>query len=125
MEKQIVNFIRKFNPRNFYIYSRVSTGKQAKNSSTSLGDQRKLCNEFIKKYYSSDVDISIYEDIGSSFNNKQVLYQLNKLVSHMLDNSVIIISKVSRLGRNYKQVTNILRKIVKKKSFVIAIDDLI
>ena len=39
------------------------------------------------------------------------------------NNSVILISRVSRLGRNINQVTKILKKIEKKNSYVIAVDE--
>ena len=124
MNKNIINFIKQHNPTNVYIYNRVSTGRQAKKDSHSLETQRNLCKEFIKSNF-NPINIFIYEDIGSSWNDKNVLYQLNKLVKNLEENSLILISKVSRLGRNIPQVMKILKKIEKAKSYVISVEETI
>jgi len=126
MDKNIINFIKKNKPINAYIYSRVSTNKQADKDSHSLETQRTICKEYIKsnlKNMDMNLDISIYEDIGSSWNDKKILYQLNKMVKNLEENSLVLISKISRLGRNIKQVMNILKKIEKKKSYIISVEE--
>ena len=122
MDKNIINFIKKNNPVSVYIYNRVSTGRQAKKDSSSLEAQRNLCKEYIKSNFNSK-NILIYEDIGSSWNDKNILYQLNKLVRDLEENSLILVSKVSRLGRDIQQVMKILKKIEKKKSYVISVEE--
>jgi DNA invertase Pin-like site-specific DNA recombinase len=122
MDKNIINFIKKNKPTNAYIYSRVSTNKQAQKDSHSLETQRKLCKEYINNKF-NPANTFIYEDIGSSWNDKNVLYQLNKLVRDLEENSLILISKVSRLGRDIHQVMKILKKIEKKKSYVISVEE--
>ena len=122
MDKNIVNFIKQKKPSNAYIYNRVSTGRQAQKDSHSLQDQKKICTEYIKEYF-PNLNNFLYDDIGSSYNGKQVLTQLNKLVLHLKENSIIIVSRISRLGRNIKQVMDILRKIEKKKSYVISVEE--
>ena len=124
MDKNIINFIKKNNPNNVYIYNRVSTGRQAKKDSHSLETQRNLCKEYIK-YNFNPINIFVYEEIGSSWNDKNILYQLNKLVKNLEENSLILISKVSRLGRDINQVMKILKKIEKKKSYVISVEEAI
>jgi len=105
-----------------YSYIRVSTQKQATEEKHSLSFQKNICESYINTFYPK-TDKYIYDDVGSSYNDKNVLYYLNKMIKHMNDNSIIVITDISRLGRNIKQVFNILRKVEKKKSYIISIND--
>lgn len=105
---------------NAYIYNRVSTLKQAGIFKHSLAHQEKICKNYIDNYY-PNIPISVYMDIGSTYNNKNTLYNLKKMVNHMETSSLIIITDISRLGRNIDQVFKILKKVEDKKSYIISI----
>ena len=114
------------NPITIYVYLRVSTKNQTYKSN-GLEEQNKLCQEYIKKYFPNidDYGIKFYTDVGSSFDDKNVLYNLNKIIRKMSleNNSLILVRDISRLGRNTFQVFSLLRKIKKSNSYIIGIDE--
>lgn len=113
-----------FEPKEFYIYYRVSTNKQAYDQAHGLDRQTDGCEKFANSIFSTkEHSINYYCDIGSSYNGKNVLTQLNKLIRELTPNSVIMIWDVSRLGRDTIQVFNILRQIRRKNCVVISVSD--
>ncbi len=113
-----------FNPQAFYIYYRVSTGAQANDQAHGLDRQTDACDKFAECIFSvKENHINYYCDIGSSYNGKNVLSQLNKMVRELIPYSVIMIWDVSRLGRDTIQVFNILRQIKRKHCVVISVNN--
>lgn len=111
----------KFEPANIYVYLRVSTRNQA-NREGGLDEQNKICSEYLKKYYNKYPN-EYFSEVGSSYNNKNKLSQLEKINRKIVPNSLIIIRDTSRLGRNVFQVFSLLRKIKKTNSHIISISE--
>jgi DNA invertase Pin-like site-specific DNA recombinase len=113
-----------FEPRQFYIYYRVSTSSQANDQAHGLDRQTDGCEKFAESTFSAkEYSINYYCDIGSSYNGKNVLSQLNKLIREIVPYSVIMIWDVSRLGRDTIQVFSVLRQIKRKHCVVISVSD--
>jgi DNA invertase Pin-like site-specific DNA recombinase len=112
------------NPTNVYVYLRVSTRGQTYKSN-GLEDQCKICQDYFKKNFPKSVIIRYYTDIGSSYNEKNTLTNLNKLIKEITfeKNSLILVRDISRLGRNTFQVFNLLRKVMKSNSYIIGIEE--
>ena len=85
------------------VYTRVSTRKQSTEDKYGLSSQKELCKGYINKFYPS-VNESYWEDIGSSYKNKLTLREMGNMIRKLKPNSLIVISEVTRLGRNYKMV---------------------
>jgi DNA invertase Pin-like site-specific DNA recombinase len=112
-------------PTNVYIYIRVSTKRQTYKSN-GLEEQCKLCQDYLKKYFPTHLSsVKYYTDIGSSYNEKNTLVKLNKLMRDLslYKNSLILVRDISRLGRNTFQVFSLLRRIKKANSHIISIDE--
>jgi len=114
------------NPSAIFVYLRVSTKTQTYKSN-GLEEQNKLCQEYIKKYFpkiNCDM-IKFYTDIGSSYYDKNVLFNLNKIIKKISSqtNSLIVVRDISRLGRNTFQVFSLLRKIKKSNSYIIGVEE--
>jgi DNA invertase Pin-like site-specific DNA recombinase len=105
------------------VYTRVSTKKQSDDKKHGLSYQKDLCKGYIDKFYSLSNDISYREDVGSSYKSKSILREMCELIRKLKPNTLIVVSEVSRLGRNYSMVENVLKSIQKKKSFVISISE--
>ena len=113
-----------FSPKEFYVYYRVSTAAQSYNQAHGLDRQTDGCEKFAETVFSiKEHSINYYCDIGSSYNDRNVLTQLNKLIRELVPYSVIMVWDVSRLGRNTIQVFNILRQIKRKNCVVISVSD--
>ena len=114
------------NPSTIYVYLRVSTKTQIYKSN-GLDEQNKLCQEYIKKYFPkiNNCEIKFYTDVGSSYYNKNVLFNLNKIIKKISSqtNSLILVRDISRLGRNTFQVFSLLRKIKKSNSYIIGVEE--
>jgi DNA invertase Pin-like site-specific DNA recombinase len=111
-------------PTKVYIYHRVSTPKQASDAACGLDIQTDICEKYsqdILKIPESCIDY--YCDIGSSYNNKSTLPQLEKMVKSLVSNSVILIHDVSRLGRNTFQVFSVLRRVKRLNCKIISVKD--
>jgi DNA invertase Pin-like site-specific DNA recombinase len=107
-----------------YIYYRVSTSRQAGDFANGLDRQTNACERYIESNLKKQINnINYYCDIGSSYNNKSKLPQLQKMLRELKSNSVILIYDVSRLGRNTQQVFSALRKVTKLNSKIIAVED--
>jgi DNA invertase Pin-like site-specific DNA recombinase len=111
------------NPNKIYVYLRVSTRTQA-TKTNGIDDQNKICNEFINNYF-KNTPVEYYTDIGSSYNNKSNLPNLNKIIKKInsSENSLLLIRDVSRLGRNSFKVFCLLNKIKKTNSHIIAVSE--
>jgi DNA invertase Pin-like site-specific DNA recombinase len=109
------------NPAKVYVYLRVSTRAQV-NGSDGLSDQNNICTEYVKKHF-KHLPIEYYSEIGSSYNNKNKLTELNKIMRKMIPNSLLLVRDISRLGRDTFQVFSLLRKIKKTDSHIIGIDE--
>jgi DNA invertase Pin-like site-specific DNA recombinase len=107
-----------------YIYYRVSTSRQAGDFANGLDRQTNSCERYIESNLKKQINnINYYCDIGSSYNNKSKLPQLQKMLRELKSNSVICIYDVSRLGRNTQQVFSALRRVTKLNSKIIAVED--
>jgi DNA invertase Pin-like site-specific DNA recombinase len=85
-------------------------------------NQYKICSEYIKNNFKEQT-VDYYEEIGSSYNNKSNLPVLNKILRNFEPNSLLIVSDISRLGRNTFQVFTLLKKIKKLNSNIIGINE--
>jgi DNA invertase Pin-like site-specific DNA recombinase len=103
------------------IYTRVSTKKQTIDKKHGMNYQKELCKKYVDEKYSNVSEISYWDDIGSSYKSKLILNGMNKMIQKIKPNTLIIISEVSRLGRNCKMVENILKIIQKKNCFILSI----
>lgn len=113
------------NPSNIYIYLRVSTRTQI-HKSNGLNEQNNICQSYIKNNFPRfNGEIKFYTDVGSSYNNKNVLINLNKIIRKISSetNSLILVRDISRLGRDTFQVFNLLKKIKQSKSYIIGIEE--
>lgn len=106
-----------------HVYTRVSTGKQSADKKHGLSTQIHLCDEYINKFYSTNQQINYWRDVGSSYKNDNILPDMKNLLRKLKPNSLILISEVSRLGRNYKMVEQILKIIKKNKSFIVSVGE--
>lgn len=113
-----------FEPSQFYIYYRVSTQAQAHDQANGLDRQTDGCEKFADSFFSAkEYSINYYCDIGSSYNGKNVLSQLNKMVRELVPYSVIMIWDPSRLGRDTIQVFSLLRQIKRKHCVIISVSN--
>lgn len=106
-----------------FVYTRVSTRKQSNDKKHGLSYQKELCKNYIDKFYSSTINESYWEDVGSSYKSKLILKEMGEIIRKLKSNTLIVISEVSRLGRNYKMVETVLKEIQKKKSYVVSISE--
>jgi len=109
-------------PSEIYVYTRVSTRAQAIGNN-GLKNQRELCDNYIKTNKLEKFPIKYYSDIGSSYNDKNILINLNKMIKKIFPRTLILIGDISRLGRNSFQVFSVLRKIKQKNSYIFSVDD--
>ncbi len=115
-------------PENFYIYSRVSTNSQATDSNHGLDSQDLVSENYLKEIFSQndksiEANVNYYCDIGSSYSNPKSLHQLELMVKQLVQNSLILISETSRLGRNVRQVINMLKKVEDKNCWIISVTE--
>lgn len=106
-----------------YIYNRVSTGKQSSDKKLGLSTQKDLCGKYITKFYPDNQNILNFYDIGSSYKTQKILIGMKDLICKLKQNSLILISETSRLGRSKKMVEQILKIVKKKKSFIVSISE--
>lgn len=107
-----------------YVYYRVSTPTQANNEHYGLDKQTEKCDYYAKQIFDQNENqLNYYCDIGSSYNNKNILKEQLKMIRDMEQGSVILIHDVSRLGRNISQVFKLLKKVRDNGSYIISIDD--
>jgi DNA invertase Pin-like site-specific DNA recombinase len=105
------------------VYTRVSTRKQSIDQKHGLCYQKDLCKSYIDKFYSLMRDESYWEDIGSSYKSERILTEMGEMMRKLKPNTLILVSEVSRLGRNYKMVEGLLRTIEKNKSYVVSVSE--
>lgn len=123
------NFINfNLNPDNFYIYSRVSSASQASDNKYGLDSQEEFCEKYLKETYKLTSEnivekVNYYCDVGSSYSNPKSLHQLNLMTKQILPNSLILISEISRLGRNVRQVINLLKNFEDKNCWIISVSE--
>lgn len=91
---------------NVYMYNRVSTPKQAE---TGLPKQYEECTDCLQRFKITDFEEFV--DIGSSYRNSNALYNLNRLLRKVKKNDLIVVARISRLGRNVLQVISALEKV--------------
>lgn len=103
---------------NIYTYTRVSTPGQ---SDTGLPRQKEDITTWLHDNKLSHLDH--YEDIGSSYNNDNALKSLNRLSRRVRSNDLVIISSISRLGRNTLQVIKVLEKFKRVGARIYAINE--
>lgn len=108
-------------PDSICVYTRVSSRKQSTDTKYGLLCQKELCNKYIKENNYTNLDVSYWEDVGSSYKTNSTLRAMSEMIRKLKPNSLILISEASRLGRSYKMVQSILKLISKKKSFIVSI----
>jgi putative DNA-invertase from lambdoid prophage Rac len=101
---------------NVYMYTRVSTPKQA---DTGLPRQDEECRDGLQKLKITTFEE--YVDIGSSYRNSNALSNLNRLLRKIQKNDLIVIARISRLGRNVLQVISALEKVRRKGGIIYAV----
>jgi DNA invertase Pin-like site-specific DNA recombinase len=101
---------------NVYIYTRVSTRKQA---DTGLLKQNEECKDSLQKLKITNFEEFV--DIGSSYRNSNTLYNLNRLLRKIQKNDLIVVAYISRLGRNVLQVISALEKVKRKGALIYAV----
>lgn len=112
-------------PTCIYVYLRVSTRAQTYKSN-GLEEQKEICLDYIKKNYSTlTSSVEFYTDVGSSYNNKNTLSNLNKIIRKIsiCSNALLLVRDISRLGRDTFQVFNLLRRIKKTNSHIVGIEE--
>jgi DNA invertase Pin-like site-specific DNA recombinase len=115
-------------PTNFYVYTRVSSNQQATDSNHGLDSQILICENYLKSIFEFNDQqiesvVDYYTDIGSSYSNPKALHQLNLLFKKLKNDSLILISEISRLGRNVRQVINMLKTIEDKNCWIISVTE--
>ena len=103
---------------NIFVYIRVSTTKQK----SGLDYQLMVCEKYANKALKIN-DFKIYDDYGSNYKKQKYLYNFSKLKRNISNNSLILISEVSRLGRNIQQVFDFLKYIRKKDSQIYSVSE--
>lgn len=112
-------------PNYIYVYLRVSTHAQT-HKSNGLGEQNEICQAYIKKHFPKLINnVEFFTDVGSSYNGKNKLINLNKLIRRLTTqtNALLLVRDISRLGRDTFQVFSLLRKIKKSNSHIIGIEE--
>jgi len=109
-------------PNKIIIYTRVSTKSQANDEKYGLTSQENVCIKYVETFY-PDYKTIIITDVGSSFNNKYALKNLDNMIDDLEQNTLIIVSEASRLGRNTLQSFQALEDIRLKKSYIISISE--
>lgn len=112
-------------PDYIYVYLRVSTRAQTYKSN-GLEEQNEICQAYIKKNYPKLINsVEFYTDVGSSYNEKNKLTNLNKIIRRLSTqtNGLLLVRDISRLGRDTFQVFSLLRKIKKSNSHIIGIEE--
>lgn len=109
------------NPATIYVYTRVSTRAQV-HKTNGLQEQHLMCSQYINNHF-KNYHVEYYEDVGSSYQDKNKLCGLNKILRKLGPNSLIVVRDVSRLGRNTFQVFSLLRKIKKTNSHIVSVSD--
>lgn len=121
--------------KNVYIYTRVSTKNQVgTNDEYNVGIETQ--NFICRDYYTEKLEDIISEnedsnpvptyvqEVGSSFNNEDKLVELTRLIESLPMRSVILISEITRLGRNiYQVIEKVYKPVERKKSLIISVND--
>jgi DNA invertase Pin-like site-specific DNA recombinase len=95
----------------FIGYVRVSTKKQVSNGLDGIETQKNIIKNYVKNIYNID-NINFVEEIGSSYNNK---HKLVKLLDCIKKDNYILLSDISRFGRNPDQLHKYLNLATKRK----------
>lgn len=109
---------------NVYFYTRVSTVSQIKENSIygiGIEAQSIICAEYFNsklRHLISKIP-EIIQDVGSTYDNQDALVNLDNLLNNLPERSLIIITDVSRLGRNVYQTIKNYEKVEMKRSFII------
>jgi DNA invertase Pin-like site-specific DNA recombinase len=112
-------------PNYIYVYLRVSTRTQTYKSN-GLEEQNEICQAYIKKNFPKLTNsVEFFTDVGSSYNGKNKLTNLNKIIRKLSTqtNILLLVRDISRLGRDTFQVFSLLRKIKKSNSYIIGIEE--
>jgi len=93
------------------IYCRISVADRTGNS-YSLDNQYNICNEYCK---TNNIGVKrvVYETISAR--NMKNLDTLNQLIDEITPNTLIVVSSVSRFGRNVLKALLLLEKMEEKK----------
>lgn len=108
-----------------FAYCRVSTWKQYNqndNYTCGIDNQYEACQRYSNNTLHSNINY-YHHDVGSSYNGKNILKELNKLTKLINNNDVILVHDVSRLGRNIEQVFKLLLAVKRKGCYIISVTD--
>ena len=114
---------------NVFIYTRVSTKKQVgQNNAYTIGleAQKQICLDYYNEKFNHNLNITpiFVEDVGSSFNNEDVLKNLDNMIEDLPEKSLIFIAEISRLGRNvYQVIGKVYKPVESKSSFIVSVND--
>ena len=121
MNSNLVNF--NIIPHEIIIYSRVSSSKQNMDAH-GLDYQDMVCENYAKEIFKTKLpDINYYCDVGSGYNSIKKLSDLNLMIKNLVPNTVILVSEISRLGRNVQQVLPMFKKIADKKCWIVSVSE--
>lgn len=113
------------------IYIRVSTSHQTGerddanySSGPALDGQRQICLNYYRENFPGRPEPEVISDVGSTFNDKYKLVNLDRLMERLNENSLIIIYEISRLGRNvYQTFGQVYECVELKKSMIYSVID--
>ena len=112
-----------------YIYTRVSTKKQVGETNvfnTGIEAQKQICLDYYNEKFRPNLNIEpeIISETGSSFNNEDILVNLDKLIETIPKKSMILIAEISRLGRNiYQVIERVYKPVEIQESYIISVND--
>ncbi len=110
-------------PSSFYIYSRVSSQKQY-NDANGLDYQDMVCENYLKDIFNVNINnVNYYCDIGSGYYGMNKLKDFNLMIKNIEANSLIVISEISRIGRNVHMVFALLKKLIQKNCWIISVSE--
>lgn len=105
-----------------FVYCRVSTRAQYNDSKNGIDKQYEACERYVNCALNKQINY-YHHDVGSGYNNKTILREMNKMINILSYNDVIVIHDVSRLGRNIEIAFKMLSKIRRKGCYIISVTD--
>ena len=112
--------------KSIYVYTRVSSIKQSTDIKCGLKCQKEVCTKYIDnvvKKGNSNITITYWTDVGSSYKNKNRLNELIRMIDKLETNSLIIVSEISRLGRDKQTVKKYLNLIKMRSSYIYSVTE--
>lgn len=105
----------------YHIYTRTSTMGQTEER-FGREYQVSLCENFLKTKFNVNArNVYHLHEIGSSYNQKNKLIDLKEKVEDVEEYSLIVVSEISRLGRDAFQVFDVLKSAYDNKCRIISV----